>query len=276
MTTSIIPTIQNYYTVKQQPQENPPQYCTIQWRRNQLLVKPLGQVKQPYMPSLHKKQLLVECLKGTPATLVRIDPKLGEARLKFWADACLVADKPIFLRIPSTDKQPKISSPLFGLLKRLSNWLVALIFLLAFAPLILGLVSLMRVHSKSPIFSRQWHIGERGRLFKVIKFRTTATKQKAFGEDAVYQNSLGDRKDEQEVTVLGRWMRKYGLDNLPQLLNVLKGDMSLTGPRCWSLEDGIRLNLTRQQELNALPGFVSLSLLEEKFKAVEPGCRETV
>lgn len=276
MTTTVIPTIQNYYTVKQQKQDNPPQYCTIQWRRNQLLVMPPGQVKQPYMPSLHKKQLLVECLKGTPATLVRIDPKLGEARLKFWADACLAGGKPVFLRIPSTDEQPKISSPLFGLLKRLSDWLVALIFLLAFSPVILGLVSLMRLHSPSPIFSRQWHIGERGRLFKVIKFRTTTASQKAFEEDAVYQNSLCDRKDEEEVTVLGRWMRKYGLDHLPQLLNVLKGDMSLIGPRCWSLEDGIRLNLTRLRELNALPGLASLSLLEERFKAVEPSCRETV
>ncbi|MUH00042.1 sugar transferase [Scytonema sp. UIC 10036] len=258
MTTSIIPTIQSYYTVKQQPQDNPPQYCTIQWRRNQLLVMPPGQVKQPYMPSLHQKHLLVECLKATPATLVRIDPKLGEARLQFWADACQAADLPIFLRIPSTDSQPKISSSLQGALKRLSNWLVALIFLIAFAPLILGLVSLMYLHSKGPIFSCQWHIGERGRLFKVIKFRTTVTSQKAFEEDAVYQNSLGDRKDKEELTVLGRWMRKYGLDNLPQLLNVLRGEMSLTGPRCWSLKDAVRLNFEAQRHLNRLPGIMGL------------------
>lgn len=247
MTTSIIPTIQNYYKVKQQPQGNPPQYCTLQWRRNQLLVMPPGEIKQPYMPSLHKQQLLVECLKGSPATLVRIDPNLGEARLKFWADACHAAAKPIFLRIPSTDAQQKGSSLLFGLLKRPIDWLVALIFLLTFAPLILGLVLLMRLHSKGPIFSRQWHIGERGRLFKVIKFRTTATQQKGFEEDVVYQNSLCDRKDEEEVTVLGRWMRKYGLDNLPQLLNVLRGEMSLTGPRCRSLKDAVRLNSEAQK-----------------------------
>ncbi|GAA6619907.1 heterocyst development glycosyltransferase HepC [Scytonema sp. NUACC26] len=262
MTTSIIPVIQNYYSVKQQPQDNPPQYCTIQWRRNQLIVMPPGQVKQPPMPSLHKKQLLVECLKRTPATLVRIDPKLGEARLKFWADASFAAGKPIFLRIPSTHKQPNMINSLFGLLKRLSDWLMALIFLLTFAPLILGLVSLMRLHSQGPIFSSQWHIGERGKLFKVLKFRTTTTQQKAFEDDARDREGV-------EVTVLGRWMLKYGLDRLPQLLNVLKGDMSLLGPKCWSLEEGSRLNSTRLRELNALPGLARLSLLEEKFKTVD-------
>jgi lipopolysaccharide/colanic/teichoic acid biosynthesis glycosyltransferase len=268
MTTSIIPTIQNYYTVKQQPQDNPPQYCTIQWRRNQLLVMPPGHIKQPHMPSLHKKQLLVDCLKGTPANLVRIDPRLGEARLKFWADACFAAGKPIFLRIPSTQKQLKTSNSFFGWLKRMNDWLIALIFLLAFSPLLLGLVVLMRLQFQNPIFSRQWYIGERGRLFKVIRFRTTTTQQKGYEDDT--------RRNEEEVTVLGRWMLKYGLDHLPQLLNVLKGDMSLLGPKCWSLEEGVRLNSTRLGELNALPGLTSLSSLEEKFKAVEPNCRETV
>jgi lipopolysaccharide/colanic/teichoic acid biosynthesis glycosyltransferase len=266
MTTSIKATLQNSYTVKQQQQDNPSQYCTLQWRRDQLLVMPSIVVKQPYMPPLDKKGLLVECLKRSPVNLVRIDPKLGEARLRFWADACLAANKPIFLRIPSSDKQPKPVGSVLSWLKRLSEWLTALVFLLAVSPIMLGLVLLMRVSSPEPgsLFSCQWHIGERGKLFKVFKFRTTTLTQKASVDAArstmpsaiAYQSSLCDEEDEQNLTTLGLWMRKYGLDNLPQLLNVLRGEMTLTGSRCWTLEDAVRLSPEAQRNLNRLPGIM--------------------
>lgn len=266
MTTSIKATLQNSYTVKQQQQDNPSQYCTLQWRRDQLLVMPSIVVKQPYMPPLDKKGLLVECLKRSPVNLVRIDPKLGEARLRFWADACLAANKPIFLRIPSSDKQPKPVGSVLSWLKRLTEWLTALVFLLAVSPIMLGLVLLMRVSSPEPgsLFSCQWHIGERGKLFKVFKFRTTTLTQKASVDAArstmpsaiAYQSGLCDEEDEQNLTTLGLWMRKYGLDNLPQLLNVLRGEMTLTGPRCWTLEDAVRLSPEAQRNLNRLPGIM--------------------
>lgn len=266
MTTSIKATLQNSYTVKQQQQDNPLQYCTLQWRRDQLLVMPSIVVKQPYMPPLDKKGLLVECLKRSPVNLVRIDPKLGEARLRFWADACLAANKPIFLRIPSSDKQPKPVGSVLSWLKRLTEWLTALVFLLAVSPIMLGLVLLMRVSSPEPgsLFSCQWHIGERGKLFKVFKFRTTTLTQKASVDAArstmpsaiAYQSGLCDEEDEQNLTTLGLWMRKYGLDNLPQLLNVLRGEMTLTGPRCWTLEDAVRLSPEAQRNLNRLPGIM--------------------
>lgn len=265
MTTSIKATLQNSYTVKQQQQDNPLQYCTLQWRRDQLLVMPSIVVKQPYMPPLDKKGLLVECLKRSPVNLVRIDPKLGEARLRFWADACLAANKPIFLRIPSSDKQPKPVGSVFSWLKRLTEWLTALVFLLAVSPIMLGLVLLMRVSSPEPrsLFSCQWHIGERGKLFKIFKFRTTTLTQKTSVDAArstmpsiAYQSGLCDGEDEQNLTTLGLWMRKYGLDNLPQLLNVLRGEMTLTGPRCWTLEDAVRLSPEAQRNLNKLPGIM--------------------
>lgn len=233
MTTSIIPSLQNYYTPNEQDQENQSSYCTLRWRRGQLLVKSLGQVKQPYLPALHNEKLLVECLKHSPVSLVSIDPLLGEAWLRFWAVACEQANKRIFLSIPSGNKCSRKGSSVAWWLKRLFDWIFALVFLLIMSPVIWGLILLMWIYSPEPIFSREWHVGERGRLFRAIKFRT------------------------QNIRPLERWISKHGLDNLPQLLNVLRGDMRLFGSHCWTLEDAVQLNLAAQRELNELPGITS-------------------
>ncbi len=212
MTTSIIPTLQNLYDVTQENQGNRSGYCTLQWRRGKLLVKVPGQVKQPYLPALDSKRSLVECLQHSPVSLVSIDPKLGEASLRFWADACEEAQKPIFLSIPTGKKLP------FRQLQRLIDWIAALGLLLLLSPVMLGLIVLMQVYSPGSLFCHEWRVGERGKLFQAMSFCTHNT------------------------TPLERWMGKYNLNNLPQLFNVLRGDMSLTGSRCWTLEDAVQLN----------------------------------
>jgi hypothetical protein len=248
MTTSIKPTFQNSYT------DNPSNYCRLQWRRGQLLVKLPGLVKQPYLSSLDKEESLVECLKHSPVSLISIDPKLGEEKVLFWATACEQASKPIFLHIPSAKQQGKFNSPFLASLKRVTEWLAALVLLLAVSPILLGLGCIMRVYSPGPLFSREWHVGERGRLFRIMKFRT----------------------NEQNITDLGSWMRKWGLDHLPQLLNVLRGEMSLIGSGCWTLQDAVGLSLQEQRHLNVLPGITDLWQVEPKFQPAESGCGETV
>ncbi|MFS0517850.1 heterocyst development glycosyltransferase HepC [Nostoc sp. UIC 10607] len=209
MTTSIIPTLQNLYDVTQEHQDN---RCALQWRRGKLLVKSPGQVKQPYLPSLNSKRSLVECLQHSPVSLVSIDPKLDEALLRFWADACEEADKPMFLSIPASKKLP--NQPL----QRLIDWIAAFVLLLLASPVMLVLIVLIQVYSPGSLFCHEWRVGERGKLFRTMRFCT------------------------HNITPLGRWMGKYNLDNLPQLFNVLRGDMSLTGSRCWTLEDAVQLN----------------------------------
>ena len=254
MTNSIIPTFNTYYNLNDQHQNQPSPYCTLQWRRGQLLVKCPRKVKQPYLAALDGEQSLVECLKHSPINLVRIDPTLGEAKLLLWASACKQANKPIFLHIPSADKLPKPSSSLLWWLKRFTYWIAALVFLLFMSPVMLGLVLLIRVDSPGSVFSRQWHIGERGKLFQAIKFRTTASVEKTFGEQPIAPDcSLSEREDDR-ITLLGSWLRKSGLENLPQLLNVLRGEMSLVGRRCLTLREAVRLSREGQGELNRLPG----------------------
>ncbi|MEH2313300.1 MAG: heterocyst development glycosyltransferase HepC [Nostoc sp.] len=234
MTTSIIPTLENLYDVTQEHQENRG-YCTLQWRRGKLLVKPPGRVKQPYLPSLDSKRSLVECLQHSPVSLVSIDPKLGEALLRFWADACEEAKKPIFLSISAGNKVPK--QPLRQL-QRLIDWIAALVLLLLVSPVMLGLIVLIQVYSPGSLFCREWSVGERGKLFRAMRFCTY------------------------NITPLGRWMGKSSLDNLPLLFNVLRGDMSLIGSRCWTLEDAVQLNklpeVTASWEVEAQPHLLHL------------------
>ncbi|MBC1223105.1 sugar transferase [Nostoc sp. UCD121] len=214
MTASIIPSLENLYDVTQEQQDNRG-YCTLQWRRGQLLVKLPGRVKQPYLPALNSKRSLVECLQNSPVSLVSIDPKLGEALLRFWADACQEAEKPIFLSIPAGNKP---SNQPWRQLQRLIDWIAALVLLVLVSPVMLGLMALMQVYSPGSLFCREWRVGERGKLFQAMKFCT------------------------HNITPLEHWMGKYNLDNLPQLFNVLRGDMSLTGSDSWTLEDAVQLN----------------------------------
>lgn len=266
MTTSITPTLA-YYAFPQQPEDRSPQ-CTLTWRRGQLLVKPAAdKVKQLHLPSLESEEWLVECLKHSLVGLVRIDPKVGEAKLRLWADACKQANKPIFLQIPSGSKLLKQDSWLSKCLKRVIDWSVALLLLIGVSPIILGLVLLVGVYSPGPLFSGEWHVGERGQLFRVLKFRTSA----ATTENPVinYYTEKNDLTKERPTTPLGHWMRKYGLDNLPQLFNVLRGEMTLIGSRPCNLSDAVRLSPEGQSRLNPIPGMIGSLAAEVKTNQLD-------
>jgi lipopolysaccharide/colanic/teichoic acid biosynthesis glycosyltransferase len=247
MTSSVIPNLQHYDTTTQQEQENNSSYCTLKWRRRQLLVQPLGQNKQPYLPSLDTHESLVECLKHSSVNLVRIDPKLGEAKLRLWANACEEAQKPLFVMIPTVYNSSKNNSSFPKSLKFVLNWIVALIFLLTASPLVLGLVAIARFFSPESLFSREWHVGERGRLFRAIKFRTTSVE---------LQTASSSQKTNEGYNAIASWIGKYDLDNLPLLLNVLRGEISLTGRYSCKLEDLVRLSAEAQKQLNQIPGIV--------------------
>ncbi|WP_096601198.1 heterocyst development glycosyltransferase HepC [Calothrix sp. NIES-2100] len=232
MTSSIIPTLQNPYIPTEQQQQLHSPYCTLLWRRGQLWVKSPKHVKQPYLPSLYNEQLLVECLKHSPIKLVSIDSKLGEAWLSLWAEACKQANKPIYLRLPNGNQRLKKGNSLSKQFQRLIDRIVALVLLLLVTPALLALVLLMQVDSQGSIFSYEWQVGEGGKLFHAMSFRTT---------------------EQHNLTRLGRWMRQYNLHNLPQLFNVVLGDRGLIGSRFWTLEDAVRLSSESQKELNPVP-----------------------
>ena len=231
-----------------------PKYI-LSWRLGKLLVSSRPSTNQPDLPALENRELLVKCLENSPVRLVLLDPDLSDGKLRFWADACEQANKPVFLRLPSAHGLPKMRNPISWGWKRLFDWCVAALLLIVLSPLMFALAIMIRTYSPGPIFFTQWRVGERGKLFRILKFRSMIVDaEKLHDQVMADQKGLHKCKDDFRVTPLGRWMRKYSLDELPQLLNVLRGEMSLVGPRPWALYDAVRISKQGQRRLNALPG----------------------
>ena len=119
--------------------------------------------------------------------------------------------------------------------KRGLDILLAAGALLALSPLLIALALIVRLDSDGPILFRQERIGRGGVPFRMLKFRTMVPDAEALLE-ALKDRSDGNgllfkMRDDPRITRCGRWMRRYSLDELPQLLNVLEGTMSLVGPR---------------------------------------------
>lgn len=110
------------------------------------------------------------------------------------------------------------------LLKRLFDILMSLILLIILFPILLIISIIIKIDSKGPIFYRQIRITKYCREFKIFKFRTMVV-------DADKKGSLVTLNDDQRITKIGKKIRKIRLDELPQLFNILLGDMSFVGTR---------------------------------------------
>lgn len=108
--------------------------------------------------------------------------------------------------------------------KRLFDWLASTFGLLLLAPIFLVLAVSIKLDSRGPVFFRQERVGLGGSLFRIHKFRTMVTDAERRG----LQITVGA---DARVTRVGQWLRKYKLDELPQLMDVWLGHMSLVGPR---------------------------------------------
>ena len=234
-------------------------YYTLTWRQKQLLLTLSSTQTTLPLPALESEQLLAGCLERSPIHLVKLTPEIGEAGLALWANACAKVNKAAYLRVPSIANLPKKQSQWKWWLKRLVDWSAASLLLLVIGPLMLGLSFLILLQSPGPIFFSQWRVGERGKLFRILKFRTMVTGAELYHHQVMgHQAGLHKCENDPRVTPIGRWMRKYSLDELPQLLNVLRGEMSLVGPRPWALYDAVRLSPAVRQRLNALPGITGI------------------
>ena len=139
----------------------------------------------------------------------------------------------------TTDVALRLRQPALRLKKRLFDLAIAMPLLIVTAPLMAIIAMAIRVSSRGPAFYTQERVGDKGKTFRVLKFRTMVTNaDEALNAMLAIDESLRDEylhfhklKNDPRITKVGRWLRKFSLDELPQLWNVMRGDMAIVGPR---------------------------------------------
>jgi len=109
-------------------------------------------------------------------------------------------------------------------IKQVIDWLLALTLLVLLAPMLLIVAWLIRRQTGHSAIFKQARVGYLGRMFTMYKFRTMRADTDPYAP-------APERPDDPRVTAIGRWLRKYSLDEAPQLFNILRGEMSFVGPR---------------------------------------------
>lgn len=126
-------------------------------------------------------------------------------------------------------------STAYELLKRIMDISVSLISLILLSPIFIVIVILIKLDSKGPVIFSQQRVGKNGKIFKMYKFRSMIVNAEDLLKELKSKNEMSGPmfkiKHDPRVTKIGKFIRKTSLDELPQLINVLKGDMSLVGPR---------------------------------------------
>ena len=149
--------------------------------------------------------------------------------------------------------------PCFG--KRLFDLVVTIPALILLSPLFIGLWGAIRMKLGHPVIFRQTRPGWHGRPFTIYKFRTMTDARDATGRRL---------PDKERLTRFGRWLRSTSLDELPELINVIKGDMSVVGPRPLLMEYLPKYNREQMRRHDALPGITGWSQIQVRNAASWP------
>jgi len=146
--------------------------------------------------------------------------------------------------------------------KRATDVLLSGIGLILLSPLFIILVILVKIGSKGPAFYISNRYGKKARIFNFYKFRTMVANAEeilpTLKADNDADGPLFKMKNDPRITTIGRFMRKYSLDELPQFWNVLKGDMSMVGPRPLPLDQVQNSDLKQLERLGIKPGITGL------------------
>ncbi len=137
---------------------------------------------------------------------------------------------------------------MYKVLKRIIDFLMALSILILFLiPMILIAVAI-KIDSKGPVIFKQDRTGKNGKIFKMYKFRSM-----------VAENDVHNFKEKDKYTKVGKFIRSLSLDELPQIINILKGEMAFIGPRPWIPEYYENMNEEQRHRCDVLPGITGLA-----------------
>jgi lipopolysaccharide/colanic/teichoic acid biosynthesis glycosyltransferase len=164
--------------------------------------------------------------------------------------------------VPLFELRPPVFDGFDYVLKRSFDVVGSLLILLALSPVMAVIAVAVAVSSRGPILYRSWRPGIGGEPFACFKFRTMRTDADQIQADLESLNeasgALFKIRDDPRTTSVGRFLRRYSLDELPQLFNVVLGQMSLVGPRPLPQRDFERLEEWHKKRYLVLPGITGL------------------
>ncbi|VEP15936.1 putative Undecaprenyl-phosphate galactose phosphotransferase [Hyella patelloides LEGE 07179] len=200
----------------------------VRWRNKILWVSTNGGMGLSELPALKSQWWLINCLKKSPIDKICLTPQLEAAEAEIWAKAGKKAQKKVFLRTLRDRKLFLLQNSWAWNLKRSIDFVMALLILWLLSPVMLVMIGKQKLAGK-PIFEKQRCVGKKGLLFETFHFTRNRSGRRAF---------------------------KFSLNNLPQLINVLRGEMSFVGRYPYSLDEALSLNDQQRKVLNVVPGIV--------------------
>jgi exopolysaccharide biosynthesis polyprenyl glycosylphosphotransferase len=147
-------------------------------------------------------------------------------------------------------------------LKRVLDVVFSSLALLVLSPLLVAIAIAVKLDSPGPVFYYSDRIGKKGRVFRCVKFRTMVRDAEKLRAEMMHMNErdgvLFKIAKDPRITRLGRFLRRYSLDELPQFFNVLRGDMSIVGPRPPLASEVLEYKLNHLRRLDVTPGVTGL------------------
>ena len=140
---------------------------------------------------------------------------------------------------------------IYAIFKRIIDFIFALIGIVILSPIMIIIAIAIKLESRGPILFKQVRTGKNGANFNLYKFRSMTR-----------DNNVYNYKNENKMTRVGKFIRKTSLDELPQFINILKGEMSFIGPRPWITDYYDNFTDSQKHRVDVLPGITGLAQVE--------------
>lgn len=167
----------------------------------------------------------------------------------------------------TVSKEKKKSQKVYLFVKRFFDIIISLFGILIFIAVFPFVSAAILIESRgNPLFFQE-RIGKDGRCFKIIKFRSMYLDNEKMAKAKRGENGFSQTKGDPRVTKVGRFLRNFSIDELPQFINVLKGDMSLIGPRPFIPSETWQLSKNHIRRLSVRPGITGLAQINGRSNA---------